>query len=69
MKESESQKKATRKYIANQYRPSVYFDKDLQEKIEKRYSELGYKSFNQYVNKMVLDDIGNAKRDDSNLVT
>ena len=28
--ESEAQKKATRKYIAGQYRPSIYIDKELQ---------------------------------------
>ena len=49
MKETEAQKKATRNYIAKQYRPSVYIDKERQEDIEKHFKGKGYKSFNEYV--------------------
>lgn len=61
MKESESQKKATRKYISGQWRPSMYIDMKYKEQIEKHFKELGYNSFNQYVNDIVLRDCGIEK--------
>ena len=57
MRETEAQKKATRNYIAKQYRPSVYIDKERQESIEKHFKEKGYKSFNEYVNVLIDDDM------------
>ena len=57
MKESESQKKATRKYISKQWRPSVYIDKDKQEPIERWIAEHGYKSFNEYVYALIDRDM------------
>lgn len=56
MKESESQKKATRKYIEGMYRPSVYINRDKRPEIEKRFKELGYKSFNEYVIALMKND-------------
>lgn len=49
MKESESQKKATRKYISSQYRPSIYIDKTYKEQIETWLHEHEYKSINAYL--------------------
>lgn len=63
MKESESQKKATRKYIEGQWRPSMYIDKALQPDIEKHFRKKGYKSFNEYVIALVLNDIGKLIED------
>ena len=61
MRETEAQKKATRNYIAKQYRPSVYIDKELQTDIEKHFKEKGYKTFNEYVNALVFDDMSKGK--------
>lgn len=57
MKESESQKRATRKYIDGQWRPSMYIDKALQADIEKHFRSKGYKSFNEYVVELVMADM------------
>ena len=57
MKESESQKKATRKYINGQWRPSMYIDIKYKEQIEKHFKEKGYNSFNQYVIDLVFADM------------
>ena len=57
MKESESQKRATRNYIQGQWRPSMYIDKTLQPDIEKHFKSKGYSSFNEYVYALVLDDM------------
>ena len=57
MKESESQKRATRKYISGQWRPSVYIPKDKQELIEQWFVEHGYKSFNEYVIALIDRDM------------
>lgn len=57
MKETESQKKATRNYIAKQYRPSVYIDKERQEAIEKHLKNKGYKSFNEYIIALINEDM------------
>lgn len=45
-------------YKNGKYRPSVFFDKTYQEQIEKHFTDKGYKSFNQYINDMVLADVG-----------
>ena len=39
------------------YRPSVFFDKSMQIEIEKHFREKGYRTFNEYVNALVLDDM------------
>lgn len=57
MKETKAQKKATRNYIAKQYRPSVYIDKERQEGIERHFKGKGYRSFNEYVNALVDADM------------
>ena len=61
MKESESQKRATRKYIDGQWRPSMYIDKALQTDIEKHFRSKGYKSFNEYVVELVIADMRNEQ--------
>ena len=57
MRETEAQKKATRKYIASQYRPSVYIDRERKEDIEKHFASKGYKSFNEYVIALIDADM------------
>ena len=44
-------------YKNGKYRPSVFFDKSMQIEIEKHFREKGYRTFNEYVNALVLDDI------------
>ena len=44
-------------YKNGKYRPSVFFDKSIQIEIEKHFREKGYRTFNEYVNALVLDDI------------
>ena len=44
-------------YKNSKYRPSVFFDKSLQYDIELHFKNKGYKSFNEYVNDLVLKDI------------
>ena len=44
-------------YKNGKYRPSVFFDKSMQIEIEKHFREKGYKTFNEYVNALVLDDM------------
>lgn len=61
MKESESQRKATRKYISKQWRPSVYIDKDRQKLIERWIEEHGYKSFNEYVCALIDRDMNSEE--------
>ena len=61
MKESESQKRATRKYISGQWRPSVYIAKDKQEPIERWIAEHGYKSFNEYVCALIDRDMSSEE--------
>ena len=63
MKETEAQKKATRNYIAKQYRPSVYIDKDKQEQIENHFKSKGYKSFNEYIIALINADMAGNKNE------
>ena len=44
-------------YKNGKYRPSVFFDKSMQIEIEKHFREKGYRTFNEYVNALVLDDM------------
>ena len=44
-------------YKNGKYRPSVFFDKSTQIDIEKHFKEKGYKTFNEYINALVFDDM------------
>ena len=44
-------------YKNGKYRPNVFFDKSMQAEIEKHFREKGYKSFNEYVNALVIVDM------------
>ena len=44
-------------YKNGKYRPSVFFDKSMQIDIEKHFKGKGYKTFNEYVNALVRDDM------------
>ena len=48
-------------YKNRKYRPSVFFDKSMQIDIEMHFKEKGYKSFNEYVNALVIDDMSKEK--------
>lgn len=61
MKQSEAQKKATMRYIAGQYRPSVYIDKERKKEIEMHFKNKGYKSFNEYITTLIDEDIKNKE--------
>lgn len=61
MRETEAQKKATRNYIAKQYRPSIYIDKERQEDIENHFRNKGYKSFNEYIIALIDTDMNKGK--------
>ena len=49
-------------YKNGKYRPSVFFDKSMQIEIEKHFREKGYRTFNEYVNALVFDDMSKAKK-------
>ena len=44
-------------YKNGKYRPSVFFDKSMQSEIEKHFRGKGYKTFNEYINALVDDDM------------
>ena len=44
-------------YKNGKYRPSVFFDKSMQAEIEKHFREEGYKTFNEYINALVIADM------------
>ena len=48
-------------YKNGKYRPNVFFDKLMQAEIEKHFREKGYKTFNEYINALVNDDISKEK--------
>ena len=48
-------------YKNGKYRPSVFFDKSMQAEIEKHFREEGYKTFNEYVNALVFNDMSKGK--------
>jgi len=56
-KETEAQKRASRKYKNSKWRPNVFINKDRQSEIENRIAELGYKSFNEYVIALIDEDM------------
>lgn len=62
-KETEAQKRASRKYKNSKYRPNVFIDADKRESIEKWFAERGYKSFNEYVIALINEDMGKDKAD------
>ena len=48
-------------YKNGKYRPSVFFDKSMQAEIEKHFRGKGYKTFNEYINSLVSDDMSERK--------
>ena len=48
-------------YKNGKYRPSVFIDKERQKDIEKHFRNKGYKSFNEYINELVFDDMSKVK--------
>ena len=44
-------------YKNGKYRPSVFFDKSMQINIEIHFKEKGYKTFNEYINALVIADM------------
>ena len=44
-------------YKNGKYRPSVFIDKERQKDIEKHFRDKGYKTFNEYINALVFDDM------------
>lgn len=57
-KETEAQKRASRKYKNSKYRPNVFIDADKRESIERWFTAKGYKSFNEYVCALIDQDMG-----------
>ena len=56
-KVSKAREETTKRYVAKQWRPSVYIDKSLQDKIEQHFAQKGFKSFNEYVKALINEDI------------
>lgn len=56
-KETEAQKRASRKYKNSKYRPNVFIDADKRESIERWFTGKGYKSFNEYVCALIDEDM------------
>ena len=54
-------------YKNGKYRPSVFFDKSMQIEIEKHFREKGYRTFNEYVNALVFDDMKSYNRSAENM--
>ena len=48
-------------YKNGKYRPSVFFGKSIQIEIEKHVREKGYKTFNEYINALVIADMSKEK--------
>ena len=48
-------------YKNGKYRPSVFIDKSMQIKIEKHFRGKGYKTFNEYINALVSEDMSKEK--------
>ena len=48
-------------YKNGKYRPSVFFDKSIQIEIEKHFRGKGYKTFNEYINALVIADMSKEK--------
>lgn len=61
MKETEAQKRASRKYKNSKYRPNVFIDADKRESIERWFTGKGYRSFNEYVCDLIDEDMKNNK--------
>ena len=64
MEEMEEKKKKVNTgigYKNGKYRPSVFFDKSMQIDIERHFKEKGYKTFNEYINALVSDDMNKGK--------
>ena len=48
-------------YKNGKYRPNVFFDKSMQAEIEKHFREERYRTFNEYINDLVSDDMRKEK--------
>lgn len=59
-KETEAQKRASRKYKNSKWRPNVFINKDKQKSIESWFVAKGYKSFNEYVMYLIDRDMNNS---------
>ena len=57
-KTSEARLRASKKYSNSKWRPNIYIDTDKREPIERWYTEKGYKSFNEYVCDLIVQDMG-----------
>ena len=44
-------------YKNGKYRPNVFFDKSIQIDIEKHFKKEGYRTFNEYINALVIADM------------
>lgn len=62
-KETEAQKRASRKYKNSKWRPNVFINADKREPIERWIVEHGYKSFNEYVIALIDRDMGEYRND------
>lgn len=56
-KETEAQKRASRKYKNSKWRPNIFIDADKRESIERWFTRKGYKSFNEYVISLIDEDM------------
>ena len=60
MEEMEEKKKKVNTgidYKNGKYRPNVFFDKSMQIDIEMHFKRKGYKTFNEYINALVIADM------------
>ena len=48
-------------YKNGKYRPNVFFDKSIQIDIEKHFKKEGYRTFNEYINALVIADMSKEK--------
>lgn len=63
MKETEAQKRASRKYKNSKYCPTVFIDADKREDIERWFTGRGYRSFNEYVCALIDEDMRKDRAD------
>ena len=54
---TKAREETTKRYVAKQWRPSVYIDKTLQNEIEQHFMQKGFKSFNEYVKALIEADM------------
>ena len=61
MKEEKKKVNTGIDYKNRKYRTNVFFEKSMKVDIEKHFKEKGYKSFNEYINALVADDMSKDK--------